>query len=152
MPTLLIYFNLPCGSFPLLTHRTCLPGFLLFSPQFYISFLHDGFVSPNILFSRYFTSLLPAFPCYPQLYTFFSSQRSVPSSRAALLNPIYHIIRHIYSFTFTHSHHRSRFFPFSFHYNLPAPHSHCTGIPIPVIYNAHTKNIAQVQTSTKPCT
>ena len=49
MPTLPIYFNLPCGSFTLLTHRTCLPSFLLFSPQFYISFLH-GFVLPNIIY------------------------------------------------------------------------------------------------------
>ena len=105
MPTLLIYFNLPCGSFPLLTHRTCLPGFLLFSPQFYISFLHDGFVSPNILFSRYFTSLLPAFPCYAQLYIFFSRQRSVPPSRAALLNRPnlshypQHLFLHLHSLT-----------------------------------------------------
>ena len=57
------------------------------------------------------------------------------SSHSALLNPIYHIIHHLYSFTSTHTHHRSRFLPFSFQYNLPNPHPHRTGIPIPVPYN-----------------
>ena len=96
--------------------------------------------SQRRLCSRYFTSLLLAFPCYPRIYIyiyiyFFFRLCFLAPSHSALLNPIYHIIHHLYSFTSTHTHHRSRFLPFSFQYNLPNPHPHRTGIPIPVPYN-----------------
>ena len=92
--SLFFYCSLPNSIFPSCTMALCYQILSIFSP------LH--FTPPCV-------SMLS-----PTIY-FFSRLRSLPPSRAALLNPIYHFIRHIYSFTFTHTP------PFSF---LPTATSH----------------------------
>ena len=97
-----------CGSFPLLTHRTCLPFFYLFSPQFPI-FLLNAFVLPNIMYFLA-TSLHFTLPCGFMLFSiiyihiyFLSPTLSHPPSRAALFNLIYHLTSFIPSPPLTHT-------------------------------------------------
>ena len=72
MPAFRIYFSLPCSSFPLLTHHMCLrlsivlPSISHFPPPCFC-------VTKYYVFSRYFTSLLPAVSCYFQLYVYIFS-------------------------------------------------------------------------------
>ena len=135
MPTLPIYFNLPCDSFTLLTHRTCFPVFLLFSPQLHISLLHYGFVLPNIIYF-FATSLHSSlrFHAIPTIY--FSPAYALSLPRAPHFSTQFITSSATFIPLPSHTHHRSRFFPFSFHCNLPSPQSHWTGIPIPITYNA----------------
>ena len=95
-------------------------------------------VTKYYVFSRYFTSLLPAVSCYFQLYIYIFSSPMLSSSLTHRTSQP-HLSHHPpHLFFHLHSHTLPLLFP-PFSPSTITSNSHHTGIPIPMINNAKKK-------------